>query len=104
MFAFAKRRPGPWDACCAPTRRTGVQRVQQIEAEGKSHFGPTWDTYINAIGRVNGANQQQLATAMREVLATDDPTSVIAAGGREALINLADGGDEAADRAYAQNP
>jgi hypothetical protein len=76
-------------------------KVLEIETEGKSRHGDAWGKYVDAIARAN-SNNPQLGAAMKEVLGQPDPCAIIAAGGREALINLADQGDEAADRTYAK--
>jgi hypothetical protein len=78
-----------------------VQRVQQVDQEGRQRFGDDWGRYMDAIGRANAGNSQ-LGTVLQHVVAQPNATDLIAAGGRDAMINLATNGDDAANRAYSQ--
>jgi hypothetical protein len=75
-----------------------VQRVQQVDEEGKQRFGDDWGQYVTAIGRANPGGIAP--EAWRQVLTTPDPAAIIAQGGKEALVNLSDAGDKEAEYAY----
>jgi hypothetical protein len=77
-----------------------VRRVQKVEQEGAEKYGDQWQTYISAISRANPAGIPD--EAWKPILDRPDAADVIAAGGREALINMATNGDDQANRAYSQ--
>jgi hypothetical protein len=78
-----------------------VQRVQQVDQEGRQRFGDDWGRFMDAIGRANAGNSQ-LSAALQHVIAQPNATDVIAAGGKEALITLATNGDDQANRTYSE--
>jgi hypothetical protein len=76
-----------------------IRRAEQVEAEGRSKYGESWGKFVDAISRVNPNGIP--AEAMHQVLSRSDAADVFAAGGREAMINMASNGDREADRAYS---
>jgi uncharacterized membrane protein len=67
-----------------------MQRAQAVEAAGKAKFGESWSKFIAALGN-RGIRQDQLVGVIQQQNGAD----LIAAAGREALIDAADDSHEA---------
>jgi hypothetical protein len=77
-----------------------VARVQRVDEEGRQRYGDQWGVLLDAISKQNpqGINNDVMA----HVVAQPNAADILAAGGRDAMINLATAGDQHADRAYSQ--
>jgi hypothetical protein len=76
-----------------------IRRAEQVEAEGRSKYGDSWGKYVDAISKVNPNGVDP--AAMHQVLSQSNAADILAAGGRTAMIALADT-DEIASRDYAR--
>jgi hypothetical protein len=77
-----------------------VRRAEQVEQEGRTRYGDDWSKYVDAIGRMNPNGIAP--EAMHAVLGQQNAADILAAGGKEALVNLSDAGDREAEREYAK--
>jgi hypothetical protein len=76
-----------------------ANRVQQIDADGKARYGEAkWSEMMNAIKTQSGGGISP--DVMRNVLAQPDPTQLLGAAAKEALLNLSDNGDSQAERTF----
>jgi hypothetical protein len=73
------------------------ERAAQVEREGKERFGDSWPKLLGALGR-RGVDR----TALANVMKSPDATSILALGGREALVEAASNGDHEAERTYSE--
>jgi hypothetical protein len=76
-----------------------VARVERVQREGEEKYGSQWNRYIGAIGQANpkGISDE----VWRHVLSQENAADLIAAGGRTAMIALADT-DDTVSRAYSE--
>jgi|SRR5271154_4237671 len=73
-------------------------RAAQIETEGRTRFGDDWPRLLGAISKTPGLNQAALLEVMKQGNAVD----LLAAAGRDSLINQASDGDRQADTTYSE--
>jgi hypothetical protein len=75
-------------------------RAVQIDREGQTRYGDSWPKLMNAISR---ANPNGIAPeSLRQVLAQPNAADVIAAAGRDFLIDAATNGDRQSEREYSE--
>jgi hypothetical protein len=76
-----------------------VARVERVQREGEEKYGSQWNRYIGAIRQANpkGISDE----VWRHVLSQENAADLIAAGGRTAMIALADT-DDTVSRAYSE--
>jgi hypothetical protein len=75
-------------------------RAAQVEREGQARFGDGWPKLVNAISRANPGGVAP--ESMRQVLAQPNAADVIAAAGRDFLIDAATNGDRQSERDYSE--
>jgi hypothetical protein len=74
-------------------------RVKEVEAEGKDRYGDNWPRLIGALGRRNPGGISP--DAMRQTLAQPHAVELLAAAGRDSLLDAASNGDRDAEKTYA---
>jgi hypothetical protein len=75
-----------------------VRRAEQVEQEGRQRYAEDWPKFVDAISRMNPNGIAP--EAMHAVLGQQNAADILAAGGKEALINLSDAGDKEAEYIY----
>ena len=76
-------------------------RAAAVERDGQARFGDGWPKLVNAIAR---ANPNGIAPeSLRQVLAQPNAADVIAAAGRDFLIDAATNGDRQSERDYSES-